>query len=1106
MKKQTAFVKAHLVRGAFYLLFLLTLCAIPFALGQRKGGTRVGRQMARPKAGPVAPAGGVYAAWVATYNGPGNNIDEAHAIAVDDSGNVYVTGRSTGNGIGFDYATIKYNSVGQQQWLARYTGFQGYGDDEANAIAVDSAGNVYVTGRSTGIGTAEDYATIKYNSAGQQQWVARYNGPGNFTDVAYAIAVDKSGNVYVTGQSDSSGQGGNYDYVTIKYNSDGQQQWLARYNGPGNDGDAAYALALDASGNVYVTGVSVGSGTGADYATIKYDSSGQQQWVARYNGPVNGDEYAYAVAVDNSGNVYVTGTSRGTGVNFDYATVKYDSTGQQQWVARYTGPGGGGAAYAIAVDKSGSVYVTGASNGDYATIKYDSAGQQQWVALYNGPANSDDEAHALALDGLGNVYVTGQSYGAGGDTDCATVKYDSAGQEQWVIRYNGPGNPYDYAFAMAVDSSANVYVAGETNTDYLTIKYVQGPTPTPTASPTPTATASPTPTPTAPISRPCTRQGWSAGPDMPSAGVRMAGVYFPINGNFYAMGGRSMDGVGTDFTHPFEYDAFNDRWNIKLANFPDNQVGNMACGVLIDAGTPYIYCVGGSAGGQTTATGRVFRYDPIADTIAIIPALWPGDSDGITLPGGFTVFNNKLYILGGFRINTAVTNQIWEFTPGTNTWAQKNAVLPLPRGYIPTVTYFNYIYTAGGSDWNGTDLIDTNDSFRYDPVADSIITVTSIPRATGETRALKFAGGVGRCAPAIWLMGGGRTPPNPSNEVDIDCPDVWATGPPFVTARRDFPTDTDGGFPYYRAGHIWLAGGYGSDGVTPLSSMEIYCYVVPTPSEPPGTPTSTPTATARLTATFTPTVTATSTATPTCCQYTTAVSTGAIVPGTTDTGNHCDDCTTLVPLPFTVLLYGQIPTGVASVSSNGNLQFVNRLPYAGTSCPLPDVNLATAILPYQDHLRTDQVADCSVFASGCGVFTSMTGTAPNRAFNIEWRAAYSGRAGTANFEVRFYENQSFFDIFYGATADDGASEESGVQAGGSLGCPATTFSCHTPTLTNGLRVTYTCGAVFTPTPTPTPTSTATITPPLTPTPTVRPTPTPRLQPTPRTRPTPPPRP
>jgi Kelch motif len=370
---------------------------------------------------------------------------------------------------------------------------------------------------------------------------------------------------------------------------------------------------------------------------------------------------------------------------------------------------------------------------------------------------------------------------------------------------------------------------------------------------------------------------------MPSTGVRMVGVYFQANGKFYAVGGRSMDGVGNDFTHPFEYNPSSNTWTIKSATYPDNQVSNMACGVLTDNGTPYIYCVGGSAAGQTTATARLFRYNPLTDTIESIASPWPGDSDGITLPGGFAVFNNKLYILGGFRINTAMTNTIWEFTAGTNTWIQRTATLPVARGYIPTVTYLNFIWTAGGSDWNGTTLVDTNDSFRYDPIADSITSIPNIPRPTAETRALKFADGfVAGCRPSIWVMGGGRTPPNPSNEVDVTCGGQWATGPPFVTPRRNFPADTDVGQIEFGTGHIWLAGGYASDG-TPLSSMEIYCYTQPTPSEPPPmTPTATSTATATSTITPpptpSPTVSDTPTPTPTSTPMVSATPTSTATP------------------------------------------------------------------------------------------------------------------------------------------------------------------------------------------------------------------------------------
>src|SRR5882672_470633 len=294
------------------------------------------------------------------------------------------------------------------------------------------------------------------------------------------------------------------------------------------------------------------------------------------------------------------------------------------------------------------------------------------------------------------------------------------------------------------------------------------------------------------VSGGCAPSGWSAGSVLPSVGVRLAGVYFQANGKFYAMGGRASDLAGSEFTHPFEYDPGTNSWTTKSATYPDTHTNNMACGVLADAGTPYIYCVGGS---QVTVVGtfdRVFRYDPVTDVISAVAAPWPGGL-GMVLPGGFTVFNNKLYILGGFDTITGGgqgTNQIWEFTPPT-TWVQKPSVLPVPLGYIPTTTIGSLIYTGGGSDITAGLLTDTTNSFVYDPgLADSISTIAPIPRATGETRALNFNG-------SMLVMGGGRTPPNPSNEVDIYDPGTnsWTVNTPvpaFVTARRNFPTDTDG--------------------------------------------------------------------------------------------------------------------------------------------------------------------------------------------------------------------------------------------------------------------------------------------------------------------------
>ncbi len=308
--------------------------------------------------------------WVNRYKLPDSDgtRDKATALALDADRNVYVTGTSYGGeDTKDDYLTIKYDSDNSDEepvWFKQYDG-KSNGPDNATALAVDRAGNVYVTGTSYGgAETDDDYVTIKYdsdNSDNAPVWVRRYDGKSNGPDNATALAVDRAGNVYVTGSS--CGEDNDEDYLTIKYDNEGNKLWDERYNGPGNGNDKATALAVDKAGNVYVTGVSADD-IGANetsYMTIKYNRKGKRRWVRRYNGSHSDEDGATALALDKAGNVYVTGSSDG-----DYATIKYDSTGKRRWVARYKG----GGAKALAVDKAGNVYVTGESHGVYTTIKY----------------------------------------------------------------------------------------------------------------------------------------------------------------------------------------------------------------------------------------------------------------------------------------------------------------------------------------------------------------------------------------------------------------------------------------------------------------------------------------------------------------------------------------------------------------------------------------------------------------------------------------------------------------------------------------------------------------------------------------------------------------
>jgi hypothetical protein len=310
------------------------------------------------------------------------------------------------------------------------------------------------------------------------------------------------------------------------------------------------------------------------------------------------------------------------------------------------------------------------------------------------------------------------------------------------------------------------------------------------------------------VATPCT-PSWSAGPNLPTPLVRAVGAYFPADGNFYTIGGRTSDAAGADFQHVLQYNPSTNAWTQMASTLPDNAMNNMACGVLTVSGSSFIYCVGGSAATQTTATARVFVYNPATDTVTTLTAAdnWPGDAAGTTLPGGFAVSSNQLYILGGFNINVASTNQIWQFNPTAAAGAKWTQMVNTPEGimYAPTCTIDGIIWEAGASDYSGGTIIDTTNSFTFDPATNTIGSIPPIPRATGETRALNFRD-------QMWVMGGGRVAPNPSDEVDICC---WSIGTPFAAPRRNFATDTDG------TDHIWLAGGYSSTGL-PLNTMEIY--------------------------------------------------------------------------------------------------------------------------------------------------------------------------------------------------------------------------------------------------------------------------------------------
>jgi len=392
-------------------------------------------------------------AWARSYEGAGD--DQAKALAVDPTGSVYVTGYITNPTTGKDFYTIKYGKNGAFQAAAAYNGPL---EDQATAIAVRGS-YVYVTGFSTGGTTGADFFTIKYDTSLNKIWQVRYDGPAHLGDFPSALAVDSLGNVYVTGYSYRGQQLKHADYETIKYDGAGKMVWEAAYDDRRNGMDQATAIALLEQGNtvyVYVTGKSQDSVIkdvallNYDYYTLKYDSLGKMLYQVRTDGPAKGDDEATSLIVDSLGNAYVTGRSKGLAGNFDIFTVKYNSFLIMQQSIRYDGGYGDDEGAAIAFGPGNTiVYVTGSSRGS-------GTGVDIYTAKYDTALNKlfdarydgrygDDKAFALAVDSAGNAYVGGFTTRGAGNTDALTLAYDTSLNLSWLARYDSAGKDDQFA-------------------------------------------------------------------------------------------------------------------------------------------------------------------------------------------------------------------------------------------------------------------------------------------------------------------------------------------------------------------------------------------------------------------------------------------------------------------------------------------------------------------------------------------------------------------------------------------------------------------------------------------------------------------------------------
>ncbi|HUN80007.1 MAG TPA: SBBP repeat-containing protein, partial [Phycisphaerae bacterium] len=448
--------------------------------------------------------------WTSEYSDDWNTDDYLADSCGDDFGNTYLSSMRVinHNDHGFfyyddEYLTLKIDSNGSIEWTANFYG--PFHDDYPNSIAVDSMGFVYVTGKTETNEGRDDYGTLKYSPEGDLLWSRFYSGTPYGEEFYATVAVDPLGNVLVSGASE--GTYTQHDIATVKYDSDGNQVWVDRYDSAGGQADSLSGLAVDGKGSVIVTGNSLGYQTGGNLVTAKYDAYGQLQWVNRDversgGGGVSADkrnnylvcvgpwpvagvqefdttghalwsaEYqgihrqsicaSSATAADDHDNAFLLGSCVDThsfvGSLF---LLGYDSAGRQQWAQGIGAVGTDLAPRQLLVDGDGNLVMLGATqNGSsgygFVLSKYGVQGNLLWTTSINDPtANSNSESSFAALDEKNNVYVT-----LGLTLGIETFKYSKDGVNQWQVHYYGPAHEADWPSGIAAGKDQAVYVTG----------------------------------------------------------------------------------------------------------------------------------------------------------------------------------------------------------------------------------------------------------------------------------------------------------------------------------------------------------------------------------------------------------------------------------------------------------------------------------------------------------------------------------------------------------------------------------------------------------------------------------------------------------------------
>ncbi len=372
--------------------------------------------------------------WHYELNGAGDFNDQINSIALDNQGNAYLAGYSVNIGTDRDYLIMKVNNTGAIVWSREFSA-PGNGPDEAKKVLIHPNGNIIVTGYGNNKAVGNDFWTMALNTSGDTLWTSLHNSSAtNLYDEANDMAIDANGNIFVVGDSDNDPTLiTNHDYMIVKLSANGAFLWEKKKNGSGNAEDRCLGVDIDSNNDIYVTGRS-SNGADDDYLTMKYNNAGTLVWSDVVDN--GGTDRAVDIEVGSNNNIYVTGRSD-NGTDDDYYSLVYSTAGAvlAQSIYDYAGDD---RPVALTTFPNGDFAVTGKSDGNITaaidnnavTVKFNSAGNLIWSASFSNVALADDLPTAIASDASGSVAVTGYT-----DTD-ASVNINN---EIFIAAYSPSG-------------------------------------------------------------------------------------------------------------------------------------------------------------------------------------------------------------------------------------------------------------------------------------------------------------------------------------------------------------------------------------------------------------------------------------------------------------------------------------------------------------------------------------------------------------------------------------------------------------------------------------------------------------------------------------------